>query len=106
MKSLGYITPVLIALIVSVPATMAQYGGGGGTGGGGSTGGGSTGGSGGGATGGGGATAGYAFNSNYHVSFNRPEAWGLKYFASSTLLSGLNPDPPSPEGRRFGSVTV
>jgi hypothetical protein len=45
------------------------------------------------------------FGKNYHVSFDRPEAWGLKYFASSTLLSGLQaPDPA--EGHRVGSVSI
>jgi hypothetical protein len=42
---------------------------------------------------------------NYHVGFDRPEAWGLKYFASTSLLSGL-PPPESPAGRRTGSLTV
>jgi hypothetical protein len=42
---------------------------------------------------------------NYHVSFDRPEAWGMKYFASTTLLSGLQPPPPS-EGYHLGSITV
>ena len=52
-----------------------------------------------------GPTAGVNTSKNYHVSFDRPEAWGLKYFASTTLLSGLQlPEPP--EGRRTGSVTV
>ena len=45
------------------------------------------------------------FNSNYHIGFERPEAWGLKYFASASLLSGL-PTPPQPEGARVGSITV
>lgn len=45
------------------------------------------------------------FGNNYHVGFDRPEAWGLKYFTSTTLLSGLQPPDP-PEGRRTGSVTV
>jgi len=31
------------------------------------------------------------FTSNEHISFDRPEAWGLKYFAAATLLSGLEP---------------
>jgi hypothetical protein len=49
--------------------------------------------------------AGATFGNNYHVGFERPEAWGLKYFASSTLLSGLQvPEPP--EARTVGSVTV
>ena len=42
---------------------------------------------------------------NYHLSFERPEAWGLKYFASSTLLSGL-PAPSPAEGHIFGSISV
>lgn len=81
----------------TVPA-MAQYGGGGGGGvGGGSGGGGGT---------GTGTTVNYgSFDGNYHVSFNRPEAWGLKYFASTTLLNGLEPPEP-PEGLHFGSVTI
>jgi hypothetical protein len=79
----------------------AQYGGGGGTGGG-TSGGGSTGA---GSMGGGGATAGYNFHANYHVGFDRPEAWGLKYFASTTLLNGLQPPAPA-EGYHTGSVSV
>src|SRR5689334_2108333 len=55
---------------------MAQYGGGGGTGGGGTSGGGTT--PGGAATGGGAASV-YNFHSNYHVGFESPEGWGLKY---------------------------
>jgi hypothetical protein len=39
------------------------------------------------------------------VGFERPEAWGLKYFASTTLLSGLQLPEPT-EGRRVWSVTV
>jgi hypothetical protein len=50
-------------------------------------------------------SAGGALNNNYHVGFDRPEAWGLKYFASSSLLSGL-PAPPGPEGYAAGSITV
>src|SRR5215469_6131792 len=78
---------------------MGQYGGG--------TSGGTSGTSGGSSSGtsGGGAAAGYNFTSNYHVGFNRPEAWGLKYFASATLLNGLQPPAPS-EGYHAGSVTV
>ena len=42
------------------------------------------------------------FGNNYHLGFERPEAWGLKYFPSTTLLSGLaTPDPI--EGHRVGS---
>jgi len=46
-----------------------------------------------------------SFNNNYHIGFNRPEAWGLKYFASTSLLNGLQPPEPL-EGQRFGSVTL
>jgi hypothetical protein len=52
-----------------------------------------------------GGSAANTFGKNYHVSFDRPEGWGLKYFASTTLLSGLQPPDPL-EGRRIGSVTV
>lgn len=56
--------------------------------------------------GGGASTAGANnFRGNYHVSFDRPEAWGLKYFTSSTLLSGLQPPEPR-EGRPAGYVSV
>src|SRR5215471_134296 len=51
------------------------------------------------------AAAQYNLHNNYHVGFDRPEAWGLKYFASSTMLSGLTP-PESEEDRRLGSVTL
>jgi hypothetical protein len=49
--------------------------------------------------------AGTVFRNNYHISFERPEAWGLKYFASVSLLSGL-PAPASPEGEHAGTITV
>ena len=52
----------------------------------------------------GGAT-GSTTSKNYHVSFDRPEAWGLKYFSSTTLLSGLQPPEPA-EGHRFGAINV
>src|SRR5690242_13318362 len=42
---------------------------------------------------------------NFHVGFDRPEAWALKYFASATLLSGLEPPDP-PELRRIGAITL
>jgi hypothetical protein len=42
---------------------------------------------------------------NFHVGFDRPEAWALKYFVSATLLSGLEPPDP-PELRRIGAVTL
>jgi hypothetical protein len=41
-----------------------------------------------------------------HLSFDSPEAWALKYFTSSTLLSGLQPPEPIELDRRVGSVTV
>ena len=44
-------------------------------------------------------------NRNYHIGFERPEAWGLKYFDSASLLSGL-PAPPEAEANRFGTVTI
>ncbi|MGD0666917.1 MAG: hypothetical protein ABSB23_05120 [Bryobacteraceae bacterium] len=58
------------------------------------------------ATGSTGATSGEIFRPDFHIGFDRPEAWGLKYFASSSLLSGLQPEPPSLESQRIGSVTV
>jgi len=30
---------------------------------------------------------GSAFNPNYHVGFERPEAWEMKYFVAVSLLS-------------------
>lgn len=45
------------------------------------------------------------FNGNYHVGFDSPEAWGLKYFASSSLLSGLQQPEPA-EGYRAGSISI
>src|SRR5262252_7574729 len=45
------------------------------------------------------------FHNNYHIGFERPEAWGLKYFASASLLSGLPPVDPA-EGHKVGSITV
>jgi hypothetical protein len=46
----------------------------------------------------------YNFHSNYHIGFDRPEAWGLKYFASTSLLSGL--PVPEAEENRVGSISV
>ena len=46
-----------------------------------------------------------SLNRNYHIGFDRPEAWGLKYFASATMLSGLVPVEPA-EGHRIGAITV
>ncbi len=45
------------------------------------------------------------YHNNYHISFERPEAWGLKYFASASLLSGL-PAPPPSEGAKVGSISI
>jgi len=47
----------------------------------------------------------YNFHGNYHLDFESPEAWGLKYFASTTLLNGLQP-PTSSESYHTGSVSV
>src|SRR5215470_3691076 len=47
----------------------------------------------------------YNFHGNYHVGFDSPEGWGLKYFASTTLLNGLQP-PAEPEEYHVGSVNV
>ncbi|HLK63566.1 MAG TPA: hypothetical protein VKU19_09010 [Bryobacteraceae bacterium] len=60
-----------------------------------------------GGTGSSGATMGSqaVFNRNYHAGFDRPEAWGMKYFASSSLLSGLTP-PVSSEDHHFGSISI
>jgi hypothetical protein len=44
-------------------------------------------------------------SNNYHVGFERPEAWGLKYFASTTLLSGLQPPEPA-EGHHTGAISI
>jgi hypothetical protein len=52
----------------------------------------------------GGATSAAVFANNYHISFERPEAWALKYFASTSLLSGL--PPPAVEGHHFGSISM
>ncbi len=52
-----------------------------------------------------GATGVSSLRNNYHVGFDRPEAWGLKYFASASLLSGL-PVPDSPEGHKAGALAV
>ena len=40
-----------------------------------------------------------------HIGFDRPEAWGLKYFASTSLLSGLQP-PIGPDGYHTGSLNL
>jgi len=43
---------------------------------------------------------------NFHLGFDRPESWGLKYYASTTLPSGLEPPDWSTETERVGAVTV
>ena len=53
----------------------------------------------------GGTGGAYNLSANYHINFNRPEAWALKRFASASLLSGALP-PESPEGHRVGSITI
>src|SRR5260370_42551425 len=47
---------------------------------------------------------GTTFRNNYHVSFDRAGAGGLKDFAGATLLSGVQPPEPG-EGRRVGAVS-
>jgi hypothetical protein len=86
---------------------VAQYGGGttGGTTTGGTVGGSGAGGAAAGGATGAAATSVYNFHSNYHLGFDRPESWGLKYFASASMLSGLQP-LDSPEGRRVGSFNI
>ncbi len=49
--------------------------------------------------------AGPVFSPNYHIGFDRPEAWGLKYFASASLLSGL-PTPQTPREWHAGSIAI
>jgi len=86
--------------LVLTASAVAQYGGG-------TTGsapGGATGAAGTGAAAAGAASV-YNFHSNYHLGFNRPESWGLKYFASASMLSGLQPIDSS-EGHRVGSINV
>ena len=41
-----------------------------------------------------------------HLNFDSPEAWALKYFTSSTLLSGLQPPETFDAERGIGSVTI
>src|SRR5947199_10413331 len=95
MKVVGHFVCIAAACCVLNTGAIAQYGG-------------TTGGTTGGATGGttaGAGTAGANFRNNYHLGFERPEAWGLKYFASTSLLSGLQPPEP-PEGHRIGSISL
>ncbi|MBZ5727166.1 MAG: hypothetical protein LAP87_19480 [Acidobacteriia bacterium] len=41
-----------------------------------------------------------------HVTFDGPEGWALKYYASTTMMSGLQPPEPSEGVRRIGSITL
>jgi hypothetical protein len=50
--------------------------------------------------------AGGACAQTQRLDFDRPEAWALKYYASSTLLNGLQPPEPQFERPRIGSVTI
>ncbi len=106
-KQIGMVIRLFGAAGLFAASLMAQYGGGGGSTGG--TGGGGTSGGNTGSTGGMGSAGAYSIgsgmNRNFHLGFDRPEAWGLKYFASASLLSGL-PVPQSIEGYRVGAVTV
>jgi hypothetical protein len=47
-----------------------------------------------------------AGSSAQHLRFDSPEAWALKYFTSSTLLSGLRPPEGVDEERRTGSINI
>jgi len=47
-----------------------------------------------------------AYAQTQQLDFDRPEAWALKYFASSTLLIGLQPPDPLIERRATGSITL
>ena len=48
---------------------------------------------------------GVVLNRNYHLSFERPEAWALKYFVSTSLLSGLQPAEVS-EVHKTGAISL
>jgi hypothetical protein len=52
-----------------------------------------------------GGTGAAVFKPNDHIGFERPEAWGLKYFAASSLLSGL-PAPSLPEEHAAGKISI
>ena len=45
-------------------------------------------------------------NTVQHLNFNTPEAWALKYFTSTTMLSGLQPPETAVEERKMGSITL
>lgn len=92
------VTGIAAAFGLVAGVATAQYGGG-------SPGGGTAGG--GAPTRGGGSTSAvsqYNFHTNYHIGFDRPEAWGLKYFASTSLLSGL--PVIETEEHHVGSISV
>ena len=40
------------------------------------------------------------------VRFDSPEGWGLKYFTSAVMFSGLQPPPSAVERRRLGAITI
>jgi hypothetical protein len=42
----------------------------------------------------------------YHVGFDDPEGWALKYFTSATMVSGLPPEPQGAEQTPFKSITL
>lgn len=85
-QRIGHLVRMIGVTSVLTAAATAQYGNGGTTS--------------------GAAPAGAAiFNNNYHIGFDRPEAWGLKYFASASLLSGLMPPEPGEE-HRVGSLAI
>jgi hypothetical protein len=48
------------------------------------------------------AAAQMVMNPTDHMSFDRPEAWALKYFTSATLLSGLE----TPRAARPGAISI
>ncbi len=100
MHRLRLICTVAAASGLLAGTANAQYPGGGGTSGSGSLGTGTTGG----AASGGGPASQYNFHSNYHLGFDRPESWGMKYFTSTSLLSGLQ--PPETEEYRLGSISL
>jgi len=97
MRALQFICTMAVSGLFAGSA-IAQY----------PVGGGATGSTGTGATGsaasGGGPASIYNFHNNYHLGFDKPESWGMKYFVSTSLLSGLQ--PPETEDHRVGSISV
>src|SRR5206468_85111 len=49
---------------------------------------------------------GMTINRVQHLNFDTPEAWAMKYFTSTTMMSGLQPPETLVEERKMGSVTV